>query len=350
MAVSIDISKRVALINSTSGVCTRLLRATVLIWMYHYLLRRISQDEFASYALVTALMVFAPLFSTFFTSGISRYVVEACARGDERRATQVVSSIFPVLLFWGLLFIAAGWVFAWHINSFLTVLPKHLADVRLMMVLLVTDFAVQMVMTPFAVGFHVHQRYLLQNLIEIGLETFRMTLLFALLVGLGANVIWVVVASVVSNFLSVILMTTISLRLLPSLRVKLELFHWATARQLFSFGLWTTLNQLAGVIFINADIIVLNKLATASDVAVFKLGLEAFNQVNAMVVATLLPILPVLTSLYARGEGDRMGAGVLRGARYILWFSSFLILPIIIYRKPLITLYAGPGYRQSRPK
>src|SRR6478735_4986579 len=130
MTVSVDISRRVALINSISGVCTRLLRATVLIWMYHYLLRRISQDEFASYALVTAVMVFAPLFSTFFTSGISRFVVEACARGDEERATQVVSSIFPMLLFWGLVFIAGGWLFAWHINSFLTVLPEHLGAVR----------------------------------------------------------------------------------------------------------------------------------------------------------------------------------------------------------------------------
>ena len=345
MAITVDISKRVVLINSISAACTRILRVTVLVWMYQYLLRRISQDEFAVYALVMAIMVFAPLFSSFFTSGIGRYVVEACARGDEKRATQVVSSIFPVLVGWGLLFTALGWLCAGHVDSFLTVGPEHVADARLMMGLLVTDFALQMMMTPFAAGFAVRQRYFLLNLIEIGVELLRMSILFTLLFGVGTRVIWVVVASVVANLVSVIARTTVSVRLLPALRFKPSLFQWATARQLFSFGLWTTLNQLAGVIHINGDIIVLNKLATAFDVAVFKVGSEFYNQINALVVSTaLVPMQPVLTSFHALGARERLGEAVLRSARYILWFSLVMVIPLIVYRRPLIILYAGTAY------
>ncbi len=347
MAVFVEISRRVVFINALSNLCTRVLRVTVLLWMYNYLLQRISQDEFASFALVTAVLVFAPLFSSFFTSGISRYVVDACARGDEKRATQIVSSIFPILFIWGAVFLTAGWAFAWHINSFLIVPPEHLTDVRLMMGMLITDFTIGMVMAPFAAGFDVRQKYVLLNLIELGVEVFRMALLIALLVGLQAHVIWVVVASVTSNFIKVPLTTTISLRFLPVLRVKLGLFRWVIARQLFSFGLWTSLNQLAGVIYINFDIIILNKLATAYDVAVFKLGLEGYNQLNGLVICLLTPLLPALTSLHARDQGQRMAAAFLRGARYILWFSFLAILPLIIYRRQLITLYAGPGYLEA---
>ena len=109
MAITFEINKRVIFINALSSAAARILRVTVLVWMFSYLLRRVPQEEFAIYALVTALLVFAPLFSSFFTSGISRYVVEACARGDERRATQIVSSIFPVLVGWGLLFLRVAW-------------------------------------------------------------------------------------------------------------------------------------------------------------------------------------------------------------------------------------------------
>jgi membrane protein EpsK len=160
----------------------------------------------------------------------------------------------------------------------------------------------------------------------------------------SARVVWVVVATVVSNLLRVVLTTAVSRRLLPALRLRLASFHWMTARQLFSFGAWTTLNQLAAMLYINADIIVLNKLASSSDVVVYKLGLEAYSQLNALVVAALVSILPVLTSLHTRSDSRRMGEGVLRGARYILWMSSFMILPLIVFRREVISLYAGENY------
>jgi len=349
MNVRVDLSKRVAMINSISGACTRVLRATVLVWMYHYLLQRISQDEFASYAVATAMMIVAPLYSSLFTSGISRYVVEACAREDSERATRIVSSIFPLLVGAGALFAAGGWWFAWHAGSFLTVPSAHVGDVRLMIALLVGDFVVQMVATPFAAGFHVRQKYVLLNAIELGVEVFRNLLIFALLLGVDARVIWIVVASVLANLLKVIVTTTVSLRLLPLQRVRRELFDWETATRLCSFGLWTSLNQLAGIIFIDIDIVVLNMLATSRDVAVFKLGLDAYTQLNALVVSTLVSILPILTSLHARGEQRRIGEGFLRGAKYILWLSCLAVVPVIIFRNEIVTLYAGPSYIAAGP-
>ena len=144
------------------------------------------------------------------------------------------------------------------------------------------------------------QRYLILNVIQISVEVLRQGLLLALLFGLGARVVWVVVATCSANLLSVILVTMVSLRLLPELRVKLEAFQWATARQLFSFGLWTTLNQVAATITITVDIIFLNKFATAVDVAAFKLGSEFYTQAAALVLCVLSTVVPVLTTLYAR--------------------------------------------------
>ena len=347
MAIAVQISKRLVVVNAISTTCTRVLRVTVLLWVYKYLLQRISPEEFAVFALVGAIMVFAPLFSSFFTSGISRYVVEACAREDEKRAIQIVSSIFPILACWGLVFVGCGWGFAWHINSFLTVPPAHLADARLMMGLLVTDFVIQMVMSPFAVGFDVRQKYLALNVIQLSVELFRQGLLFTLLLGVGASVIWVVVSTFAADVVSVIVVTMVSLRLLPVLRIKLAEFEWATARQLFSFGLWTTLNQLAATIFISVDIIFLNKFAKAVDVAAFKLGSDFYNQASSLVLCVLSTIIPVLTTYHARGELEQMRRAILRGSRYVLWSSLLLTLPLVIFRNEFVMLYAGSAYLQA---
>jgi O-antigen/teichoic acid export membrane protein len=316
----------------------------LLVWVYQYLLRRIQPEEFAVYAVVTAVMVFAPLFSSFLASGISRYVVEACARDDEVGATRIVSSIFPLLLAWGLLFIAGGWYFAWNIGAVLKVTPEHLNEARVMMGLLVTDFAIQIIIAPFTVGFHVHQRFLLLNLIQIGVTLYRMGILFILLFGVSTSVIWVVVATTSSNLLLAILTTIISRKILPSLRYRPNLFQWQTTRKLVSFGFWTTIGQLAYMIYMNVDIIVLNKLSSAFEVTVFKLGSDIFNQIQILVTSSIVPILPTLTAFHARKATDSLGDAFVRGGRYTLWATLFLACPIFVYRRELITLYVGAGY------
>ena len=64
------ISKRLVVTNAVSAVLVRLLNVFLLLWVYHYLLARISPEQFAVYPVVMAMMLFAPLFFSFFT-GVS---------------------------------------------------------------------------------------------------------------------------------------------------------------------------------------------------------------------------------------------------------------------------------------
>jgi hypothetical protein len=104
MAITVEISKRLVLVNSVSSVVMRILNISVLLWCT-VPSRRIQPEEFAVCCGdcrdgLRSAVQFLPL-----RAGC-RYVVEACARDDEVGATTIVSSIFPVLLAWGLIFIA----------------------------------------------------------------------------------------------------------------------------------------------------------------------------------------------------------------------------------------------------
>lgn len=347
MTATVEISKRLILVNSMSAATVHILRLTVLMWMYQYLLKRIHHEEFAVYVLVTTVIAFAPLFSSFFTSGISRYVVEAWALGDERRARQIISAIIPFMAGWGVLFVAGGWSLALNISSVLTISPEHLSEAQLMMGLLISDFTFQMIMTPFAVGFHVRQRFHLLNLIQIGVELFRIGLLFTLLFAVSTRVVWVVVATTSSNVLLVTVTTLVSRRLVPALRFSPALFQWQAARQLISFGLWTTIGQLAYMIYMNIDILLLNKLSTASEVTVFKLGSEFYNQIQSFVGTAVSPIRPALTAIHARQSTEKIGEAFVRGGRYALWVTLLIACPVFVYRRELITLYVGKEYLEA---
>lgn len=344
MTEQVEISKRLVLINSASSIAVRFLNVSVLVWVHQYLLNRITAEEYAIYPVVASIMIFAPLFTSFLTGGISRFVIEAYARGDERRATEIVSSIFPLLLVGGLMFLGVGGLLAWYFDRLMTIIPERIWDARLMLGMLVIGFVAQVVALPFTVGFHVRQRFVLWNLIEVAMEAVRITILFLLLFGVSTRVIWIVVASVSAQLAALVAKVIASSRMAPGLRFRPSLFRWETGRQLLSFGLWTTFGQLTVMIHRGADTLILNKLATPIDVNGFYVGSMLDNQINAMSATASAPVQPALTAMHSTGDRARLGNAFLRGGRYALWATLLIACPLMVFRHPLIDLYIGETY------
>jgi O-antigen/teichoic acid export membrane protein len=112
-------------------------------------------------------------------------------------------------------------------------------------------------------------------------------------------------------------------------------------KPLTSFGGWNFILNLADTIRTSADPIILNKLGTALDVTNFYLGSMFFNQIQIGSYLVRAPLQPPLTAMHATGQEERLRNTYLRGGRYALWASLLLSLPLIIYRKEIITLYVG---------
>jgi O-antigen/teichoic acid export membrane protein len=204
--------------------------------------------------------------------------------------------------------------------------------------------AVRLLLTPFTLGLYVRQRFVLLNFLGLGCEVVRISLLFVLLLAVEVRVLWVVVASVTAETLRMILTLMVSRRLIPELRFRPAEIRWNLARTLMSFGGWSFILQIADKIRVNADAIVLNKLGTGLDVTSFHLGSVVFRHVQITSYMVRAPLQPQLTALHAIGAASRLRSAYLRGGRYALWTSMFLAIPLIVYRREIITLYVGEEY------
>ena len=344
---NITVSKRLVVINSASSVLAKIINMTVLLWVYQYLLKRIPAEEFAVLPVVTAVMVFAPLFFSFFTSGISRYVIEAYAKGDFDRVTRIVSSIFPPLSLCAFVFLIAGMVFAVNIEQILNIAPQMTESAKIMMALLVVSFAFQMIALPFGVGFHIRQRFVELNFLGIGRDLIRILLVFTFLIGIGPQVVWVVVATFVSEIIYTIVMVTQSRLMVAELRFRPTSFEKSQALELMGFGLWTTLGQLGSVMYTNGATIVLNLYGTAVDVTSYHIGSTFFRQLESMIGLASQPLQPVVTAMHALEDRHRLGRTVFRGGRYALWVAMSVATPLLIYADTFIELYLGPEYSSA---
>jgi O-antigen/teichoic acid export membrane protein len=341
------VSQRLVAINAASSLVARLLNVTVLLWMYQYLLTRISPGEFAVYAVLMALMAFAPLFFSVFTGGVSRYIVEAYALGQPRRVAEITSSILPLLATAATAFTTTGLVIAAHVEDVLTIAPGMEDTARLMLTLLVINYALQVVTLPYATGFHVRQRFVELNTLGILRDVLKIILLVTFLVGIGPSVLWVVVANVVADQTHLLAVLYRSRQLVPEVRFKPSLFRWATGRKLVSFGLWTTMGQLANMMATSVGILILNEYGTALDVTVYHLGATAYRQIESAIGLAAFPLLPALTAMHSLADRARLARTTLRGGRYGLWVALFVACPAAIFSREFVQLYLGEGFADA---
>ena len=342
---AVPISRKLVMINSASSVFTHVLNVSVLVWLQQYLLHRVSDDEYALFPIVNAPMVFVPLLTMILTAGLGRYVVEAYARKDTGRVTEIVSTMAPPLAGASALILACGGLLVWRIDHVLNILPGLVGDARLMLALLVLGAATRVLVSPFEVGLYVRQKFVLRNAILLATHLVRFGLLLSLLLGAGPRVLWVVVASVAADFLGLCLMVWISIRLVPALKFRPGRVRWSSAPELVSFGSWRFLQHAAGTVRRGVVPIILNRMATSTDVSCFFLGSLVFQQIQRLAMIAIQPLEPALVAMHTRNDRGALARVYLRGGRYGLWLATFLAAPLILYHREVVTLYVGEDKR-----
>lgn len=346
MAGRVEISKRLVLINSSSSLAANMISISVLVWLQQYLVKHIAAEEYAMYPLLMAVMLFMPLLSTLMIGGVGRFVTEAYARGDERRVTEIVSTLMPPLVGVGLVVLVGGGVFAWYVNAFLDVSDQLVNHARLMMALLVLSAITRLITTPFSIGLFVRQRFVTINVLALLTQLVRLLLLFALLFGVSKHVLWVVVATVTANIAQVLVTFVLSRRAMPALHFDRSMVNYSTIGQVATFNSWIFISHLSNMLKQAADPWILHKFASDVDVWCMDIGARAYERVDSGSVVATQTAQPALTALHATDDAHRLGVAYLRGSRYALWLTCFVAIPVMIFSRELMSLYLGPKYAE----
>ncbi len=344
-----QVSKSVILVNAGSSVLRQFLNMSVVVWLTQYLLHRIPAEEYRLYPVVMAVMVFMPLFTLFLTAGLARYVTEAYARGDDERVTQIVSTMFPLLLGAAGLLLLGGGAFSWHIDWFLDIPDGRLDEARIMMGMIVLYAAVNLATSIFQTGWFARQKFVLENLIGLGQEAVRVAVLAVLLLGVSTRVMWVTVAMVSASFAGTLARMIASQILVPSLRYRPRAFRWPLVRAVTGFGGWSLVGHTSQFVRFGLTPLILNNLSTSLDVVAYDLGSKATKMMSAFTAQLYAPLTPAMTVLHATDQKERVRSAYLRGGRYAMWMTMLAAMPLVLYAHDVMRLYTKPEYSIAAP-
>ncbi len=344
----VEISKKLVLVNTLSSAVAKVVNITCLLWSLQYLLGRIDKAEFDIYPVVVVVMMIVPLLTAALTAGLGRFVVEAYAQNDEPRVTQIISTIFPLVLVAALLVIAGGAIICWKIEHLLT-LHGHVWDAQVMLMLMFIGVAIKIATGPFQVAPYVCQRFVLQNSINIGCDVLYQAVLLVLLLGVSPRVLWMPVAMLVSTVTNVVVTTIVSMRMMPSLRFRLSAVRLGTIGHLMAFNAWSFVRQMAGSLFDCVVPILLKNVAPIGDNTTFYVSSLPNKQIQSFSSLMGASLEPVMTAMHGTGMKEVLGNTYVRGNRYRLWLSMLPVMPLAVFAYEVIDLYGHHKYPQAAP-
>ncbi|WP_319562196.1 oligosaccharide flippase family protein [Marispirochaeta sp.] len=344
MSIGVTISKKLILTNSISSIISRIISVLLVLWLQRFLISRVPTDEYAIYPVFMSGMMFMLLLRTILSSGLVRYLSDAKARHDSERISSIVSTLFVFSVIIALFSLIGGIFLSINITNIFTIAPDYSFDAFIIAIVLFISFSLQVLFSPFEVGLHVEQKFILLNIIEIVLVILRIIILLVLLFGISTRVIWVAVANELANITGLVLRFFLSRHVMPELKFNIKRFNRNIAKELLSFGGWSFIGQAAYRIRTHADPIILNKLGTSFDVTCFYLGNMVLHHLTAFIMRVTQTILPSLTAMNAMGQRERLGKVFVRYNRIILWGFMLVATPVLFYRKEVVTLYVGERF------
>lgn len=340
-----DLSRRQFLRNLAANLLGLALGVVTGVILTPYWIRSFGVAAYGLVPLTNNLVAYFGLATIVLSSSISRFVTLEVGRGDLPRANRIFNTSLWASVILSLIVFVAGAYAAGRAESLIDVPAGFEGDARLMFVLGTGAFVLSLVQTPFATAQFAANRIDLSAWLGIAMRIVQVAVAVGLVVTVyprpGALMLGYLAGAAVSAAAAIYWWR----RLMPWSRIEWRLDP-GVLREQAAFGSWSVINQLGSLLYLQIDLLVVNRL----------LGPVAGGQYAALSQWSFLvrglggTVSQVFGPSIVHRWAQNDVAGVVSYTRWaIRVMGLFLALPIGLVcglGAPLLQTWLGPGFAQ----
>ncbi|MEF3694960.1 MAG: hypothetical protein V3576_06385 [Candidatus Cloacimonadota bacterium] len=334
---SMGIRKRM-LINTMSNYGKMILGMAITIFLTRILFLGLTREEYGFWALLWSIFGYSLLLDFGFGTSIQKYTSECSVSQDWEKYNRIVSTVFFNYCIFALLI--AGFTILMSFNltrlfQFSNSDPDYFRRVFLLF-----GFGSAL---AFPFGFYTEilrglQMMHTRNLIQISFTTLNFVGM-ALMIHLKLNLTGMVFVALGTNICASLVMMLVVHRLIPRFRIRLKYYDLSLLRSVMGFSVFAYLITFTNVIILKTDQLVISLFGSVALVAVYQISVrlaETYRQFSAQFLDNLGP---VAATLFAAGNKSKLTEVLLQSNRLMGMISSLLLIPLLVYVKPLLKLW-----------
>jgi O-antigen/teichoic acid export membrane protein len=315
----------------------------IAFFLSPFVVHRLGNVAYGLWTLVISMTAYMSLLDLGLRGAVTRFVSKYHARGEHLEASRALSAALWFRAWISLLIIGTSLGLSRAASHFFQIPPEMQLAMRWAIAIAGTSLAVTLTFGVFGGVLAALNRFDLISIVTIGQTGLRALGIVWLLksgYGIAGLAAWELIVVVLAN----ICLTTFSLRAYPQLRVLFSRPESAMLRQLWGYSFYVLVINVSSQIVYYTDNIVVGAFVSAAAVTYFTIAGSLLEYTRQVVSAFGIVLLPLASSLDARGEDTQLRRLLIQGTRATLLIALPIQVALFFHAHTFIALWIGEDY------
>ena len=317
-----SLRKRI-IMNAGSNWAGMLVAAVVGIVLFR-IIRHNLGASFGVWALLSTGLRYPMILERAFSLSTNRFV--AFYRDNTEQMNRFISASLGILIGLALLTIAAAVLLSFFLSDvFKAITAESAREAQITCILVGVTLSLRIVNAAFGGALRGYQYHTRSNAVAVTANLLRMALTIGIL-ALWKSMIAVQLAFVIAAGLSVLLMFAVARKSIEGFKIVVSKIEKNTFRELFRHTGHATARSGSMVFMFSTLVLIVGKFGSAEDVEVYAIASLIPTFIRGFLAGTQNVFLPVITSLNAGGQTEKVKAVIKKGTH----ISSALACALLI--------------------
>ena len=312
------------------------------------MLRLLGQSEYGLYSLIGAVVGYLSILDLGFGNAIVRYTARNRAIGDQD-AESNLNGMF-LLLYCGIAVVTLviGAMLYLNVENMFggTLTTAELAKAKIMMLLLIFNFAISFPLGVFGSIMQAYERFVFVKLVGISRSILNPCIMLPLLY-LGFGVIAMVVVQTVLNIMTLLINVGYCFKVLNT-KFYFEKLERSLLIEIAGYSFFIFLNIIVDKVYWSTGQFILGIVAGTMLVAVYAIAMQLNNMYIMFSTAISGLLLPRISIMVANdSSNDELSQIMIRMGRVQYVVMAYILGGFILFGEAFIILWAGPNYRDA---
>lgn len=332
-------------ISMITNMASYVISILISMWLTPFIIKSLGADAYGFIPLTQQLISYISVITIALDSMCGRFFTYALKSGDKDAAegyfnTSLVSYILLSLIVFIIIIIIAIFI-----NKIINVPERLLFDVRISLFIYGIIFIITMIGSSFAIAMFSENRLDINGALS-SINTIIRSLFIVFLLMVFAPRMWFVSLGTLIAAILLLLQNIYYFRkLLPGIGVNIKTFSFEKLKEILSTGIWSTVNYIGAVLFLQIDLLVANWALGARRAGEYSAILQLSSLLRGFVSTITVVFVPTMIALYAKQDLEGL---VNYSNKSIRITGLMLALPVGLASGlggVLITLWLGSGFK-----
>lgn len=329
--------------NITASLARVLVVSLVTLALPAYLTHHLPIKTYAAWILILQLGAYVSYLDLGIQTGVSKFVAEYDARGDEAGAGRHASAGFALMLLGGLLGLSLTLVLAWQVPRLFSAMPANLyRDVRISVMLVGSSLSFGLVCAIFSAVFLGLQRYWIpMTILIVNRASFAAVVLAV--VALHGNLVAMGTAVALVNLVTGTLQVVAWRKKAAHIRISAGSVDYPVLKNMARYCSLQTIWTVGMLCVAGFDVTIVGHYDYAQT-AYYSIATLPTSFVLLILTSLTGPLIPASSAMSTQRSAAEMGNLLARVTRYTTVILLLTGLPLMVCGLPILSLWVGPLY------